>query len=193
MLSGAKHSSNIIAVLVLGAALLSSCDTKKEVMEDLQIKDLPSMSARNFETIYTDSGKVTMIVRSPLFNQFSRVKEPYTEFPEGIEVLFYDGTNIPQASVTSRFARYTEKQKLWELRDSVVAVSENGDILETELLFWDQEKDKIYSDRFVQITGKDRILRGTGFESDSRMVNKKIKKLSGEFYIDEQKDTTSGN
>lgn len=182
-----KHKLNIMAVLIIGAALLLSCDKKKEEMEDLQIKDLPTLSARNFETMYSDSGKVTMIVRSPLFNQYNRVKEPYSEFPEGIKVLFYNKKDAPQARVSSQFARYTEKQKLWELRDSVVAINENGDILETELLYWDEEKDKIYSDRFVQITSKEQIIRGTGFESDSRLEKRKIRNVTATIYLDEQK------
>ncbi|MCK7538900.1 MAG: hypothetical protein MZV63_52170 [Marinilabiliales bacterium] len=42
-----------------------------------------------------------------------------------------------QAS-TLAYARYTEKDEVWELRDSVVAVNTDGDILETELLYWSE-------------------------------------------------------
>ena len=125
-----KHKTIISAVLLTGAALLSSCEKKTEVVKDLQIRELPTLSARNVETMYSDSGKVTIVVRSPLINQFAGGEEPYTLFPEGLTVLFYDKKTEPQASITSRYARFDEKEKLWELRDSVVAVNQQGDILE---------------------------------------------------------------
>jgi len=142
----------LLAVLIAGSAFLLSCEKKELVVKDLQIKSLPTLSARNVETMYSDSGKVTMVLRTPQIQQFSSVDNPYTLFPEGLKVLFYDKQTEPQASISSKYARYTEDDKVWELRDSVVAVSNNGEILETELLFWNEPKDRIWSDRFVRFT-----------------------------------------
>jgi len=177
-----------MAVLVIGTAFISSCDRKEVVVEDLQIKGLPTSSARDVETMYTDSGKVTMLVRTPLIQQFSEDEAPHTLFPEGLTVLFYDKQDKPQGSITSKYARYTDKDEVWELRDSVVAVSDKGEILETELLFWSQPRDKIWSDRFVRFTHDDQVVMGTGFDSDSRFSNWTIKNVTGTIYIrDEQK------
>jgi len=181
----------ISAVLIATASLLTSCDKKHEAIRDLQIKDLPSLSASYVETMYSDSGKVTLVVRAPLVQQFTAKDDPHTLFPKGLTVLFYDKAARPQASISSKYARYTEKDKLWELRDSVVAVNMQGDILETDLLFWSEPKESVWSDRFVKITGKDKIIMGTGFESDPRLTRYRIKNMSATIYIqDEQKDTT---
>ena len=185
-----KHIIMISAVLITGTALLSSCEKKTEVVNDLQIKDLPSLSAKNVETMYSDSGKVTLVVRAPEIQQFTGKDDPHTIFPQGLSVQFYDRTTSPQASITSRYARYTEKDELWELRDSVVAVNMQGDILETELLYWSEPRESVWSDRFVKITGKDKIIMGTGFESDPHLTRYRIKNMSATIYItDEQKDT----
>jgi LPS export ABC transporter protein LptC len=187
--SGRTYSF-IFAVLVAGTALLSSCERKDASVKDLQIKGLPTLSARNVVTMYSDSGLVTMVVRTPLIEQFTLEEDPYTLFPEGLTVLFYDRTDSPQASITSKYARYTQKDEIWELRDSVVAVSDKGEVLETELLFWSQPRDKIWSDRFVRFTHDDQIVMGTGFDSDSRFSNWTIKNVTGTIYIkDEQKVT----
>ncbi len=180
----------IVAVLIAGTALLSSCDRKEEAVKDFQIKGLPTLSARNIETMYTDSGKVTMLVRTPLIQQFTAEENPHTLFPEGLTVLFYDMTNEPQASITSKYARYTDKDEIWELRDSVVAISNKGEVLETELLFWSQPKDKIWSDRFVRFTHDDQIVMGTGFDSDSRFSNWTIKNVTGTIYIRDEQEIT---
>jgi len=154
---------------------------------------MPALSARNFETQYSDSGKVTMVMRAPLINQYTGDDDPHTEFPEGLTLLFYDKTKVPQASLASHYARYDEKQEQWELRDSVVVVSEKGEILETELLFWSEVRDIVWSDRFVKITGKDEIIMGTGFESDPRLTRWKIKNVSATIYIEDEQKGGSRN
>lgn len=193
MSASSQYVKFISAVLLTGTVFLLSCEKKREVLKELTIKELPSLSARNIETMYSDSGKVTLVVRSPLINQFTGGDEPHTLFPEGLTVLFYDKKTEPQASISSKYARYTEKDKLWELRDSVVAVNTEGDILETELLFWSEPRESVWSDRFVRITGKDQIIMGTGFESDPRLTKWKIKNVSATIYIDNEQKGTPGN
>ncbi len=181
------------AALISGIALLSSCEKKQVVVNDLQIKEMPSLSGRNVETMYSDSGKVTLVVRTPFIQQYTAKEDPHTLFPEGLTVLFYDKKTRPQASITAHYARYTEKNEQWELRDSVVAVNTEGDILETELLYWSEPRDRVWSDRFVRFTLKDKIIMGTGFESDSRLTNGTIKNVSGTIYVNDEQKGNSGN
>ena len=116
---------------------------------------------------------------------YSRATEPYTVFRDGIKVSFYDGHPEPVAYVTSKYAKYTDDKNLWELKDSVIAVNEAGEKLETELLYWDQKKEVIYTDRFVKITTEDQIIQGYGLESDPRLSKRKIKNLSATIYIND--------
>jgi LPS export ABC transporter protein LptC len=185
-----KIYSLIGAVLIAGTAFLSSCEKRDLPVRELQIRELPTLSARDVETMYSDSGKVTLLVRSPNIQQFSNDEQPYTLFPEGLAVLFYDKKTEPQASISAKYARYTEKDELWELRDSVVAVNTEGDILETELLFWSEPRESVWSDRFVRITGKDQIIMGTGFESDPRLSKWKIKNVSATIYVENEQKVT---
>ena len=192
-MTGRRYLLILPAVLISGMTLLSSCEKKPVVVKDIPIKELPSLSGRNVETMYTDSGKVTLIVRTPLVQQFTTKEDPHTLFPEGLTVLFYDKKTSPQASISAHYARYTDKDEQWELRDSVVAVNTEGDILETELLYWSEPKERVWSDRFVRFTLKDKIIMGTGFESDSRLTNGTIKNVSGTIYFDDEQKRNSGN
>jgi hypothetical protein len=67
-----------------------------------------------------------------------------------------------------------------------VAINEAGEKLETELLYWDQKKALIYTDRFVKITTEDQIVQGYGLESDPRLSKRRIKNLSAIIYINEK-------
>lgn len=58
--------------------------------------------------------------------------------------------------------------------------------METELLFWDEKKDLIYTDKYVRITQKDQIIMGNGLESDTRFDNWKIKNVTATLYIDDE-------
>lgn len=192
-MTGRRYLLIVPAVLISGMTLLSSCEKKPVVVKDIPIKELPSLSGRNVETMYTDSGKVTLIVRTPLIQQYTAKEDPHTLFPEGLTVLFYDKKTTPQASISAHYARYTDKDAQWELRDSVVAVNTEGDILETELLYWSEPKGRVWSDRFVRFTLKDKIIMGTGFESDSRLTNGTIKNVSGTIYFEDEQKRNTGN
>jgi len=175
---------NIAVLLLLGTTLVS-CEKKIRNIPSIDILTLPSLTAKDFETIYTDSGKLQLVLSAPLMERFTRTNEPYSIFSTGIKVLFYDGHKEPVASVTAKYARYTDSKNLWELQDSVIAVNEEGEKLETELLYWDEKKQLIYTDRFVKITTEDQIIQGYGLESDPRLSKRKIKNLSATIYIND--------
>lgn len=175
-------------ILVLGIliAIFPSCKKKIDVIPKSDFLLYPSMTAKDFETVLLDSGQTTLIMRSPLAESYDNEKEPYTEFRFGLKVDFYEGKKYISGSVSSKYGKYFKNTNLWELKDSVVVVNENKDMLETEVLFLDLEKDFIYTDRFVRITNEDQIVMGTGFESDSKLAKRRIKKVSATIYLPDE-------
>jgi LPS export ABC transporter protein LptC len=171
-----------LAIALLALAVLS-CENKIDFIPKSDLLTLPSLTVRKFETVYSDSGRIQLSMSAPIMEQFNNTEQPYYEFKSGIKVIFYDGHTDPTGSVTAKYAKYTKSTSLWELRDSVVVVNEGNDKLETEVLYWDEPKDLIYSDRFVKITNEDQIVMGTGFESDPRLNKRKIKKVSATIYL----------
>lgn len=183
-----QKRNNIILIILIVCFYVFSCEKKPVSYEKIDLLTLPSQTAKDFTTTYTDSGKVQLLFSAPLMERYEKTEVPYSEFRSGINVLFYDGNDKPVASVTAKYAKYTDKQNLWELQDSVVAVNEAGEELETELLFWDQKKELIYTDRFVKITTEDQIIQGYGLESDPRLSKRRIKNLSATIYINEEQE-----
>ena len=55
------------------------------------------------------------------------------------------------------------------------------------MLFWDEKKEKVYSDKFIQIEQEDKIIKGYGFESNQDLTEYEIKNTTGVFTIE---DTT---
>jgi LPS export ABC transporter protein LptC len=176
-----------ICLLILLPSVCS-CENKINMLPKSDLQILPSLTVKDFETIYSDSGKLQLIMRGPLMQQFNNNEAPYYDFPNGMKVTFYEGHKDPVGTVTAKYAKYTKSTSLWELKDSVVVVNEKNEKLETEVLYWDEPKNLIYSDRFVRITDADEIVLGTGFESDPKLSKRKIKKVSATIYLpkDEQ-------
>ena len=177
---------NAINALIVLALIAFSCEKKTGNYPKIDILTLPSITRKDFRTTTTDSGRIQLVLSAPLMESYEKTESPYTEFKSGLIVLFHDGKEKPVASVTAKYAKYTENKNLWELQDSVVAVNEAGEKLETELLFWDQKKGLIYTDRFVKITTEDQIVQGYGLESDPRLSKRRIKNLSATIYINEE-------
>ena len=183
-----KHSPDnqiryfLITAAIIISGLILSCENKLDVIPESDLLTLPSLTVKDFETIYTDSGRIKLIMTSPIMEKYDQAEVPYSEFKSGIALKYYDGNKEPIGSVTSKYAKFTESENLWELRDSVVVINQEKDMLETEILYWDQQKDKIFTDRFVKITSVDQVIQGFGFESDSKLQRRRIRKVSAVIY-----------
>jgi len=183
LLSEFRKLSFVFPALLI---FLFSCERKIEIIQKSDIESLPSLIEKDFETVYTDSGKIQLVMRSPIMEMYNNRKPQYTEFRKGIRVFFHDGNPEPIASITCKYARYIEDKKLWELKDSVTAVNEKNETLETELLYWDQEKDVVYTERFVRIKSEEQIVMGTGFQANSRFTRWKIRNVSATIYLKDE-------
>lgn len=187
-----KHQSSkfrpilFISVIAIVSVLIVSCENKIDTIPKSDLLTLPSLTVRNFQTVFTDSGKLQLILSSPLMEQYDSKTDPYSEFRGGLKVDFYNGKSSAEASVTAKYAKYTKTNNTWELKDSVIVVNEKNEKLETELLYWDQQKDLIYTDRFVKITNADEIVLGTGFESDSHLSKRRLKKVKATIYLKDE-------
>ena len=174
-----------IVLIVLGTIGIS-CENKLPVIKKSDLLTLPSLTAKGVQTILNDSGRVQLIMTAPLIEQYDKADPTFSEFRSGIKVDFYNGKDKPEAKVTAKYAKCTSNN-LWELRDSVVVINEKNEKLETEVLFWNQEKDHIYTDRFVKITSEDEIIQSIGFESDTHLVNKKFFKVTADISLKDEK------
>jgi LPS export ABC transporter protein LptC len=182
-------SSMAGSIFILLAVVLSfsACQPNKpeEINALTNREELPSLSVRDLTSTITDSGRVKYRFITPEMLQFDQRKEPAYEFPSGLHLFVYDQEEEIEAQIKCKWATHYQNENLWELRKDVEAVNAKGEVINTELLFWDVNKKTIYSDQFIKITTNTEIITGYGFESDDRLVNYKIKNISGILEIEE--------
>jgi len=181
----------IAAFAIWAAIILYSCENNIEKIKAFNSSEnLPVVEATDFETIYTDSGKVRFYLKAPKLLRFEPEGEPYVEFPQGIELIKYDNRHNIISSITAEYAKQFVKEKKWEAKNNVVATNNKGDTLKTEHLIWEEDTEKIYTEEYVKIIRSDQIITGIGFESDQSLENWRIKDPKGTIYVDVE---TSGN
>lgn len=168
-------------VLLLGL-LFSGCENDIERINLLTgDATTPKVKGSNIKVIYSDSAKVKVQILAPTYLQFVEVERPYMEFPDGLEVYFYDDSMKIESEIRADYTIYYSEERLWHATGNVVARRlDNGDALHTEELFWDEEKELIYSDSYTRIQNEDGIFYGKrGFESDQNLTNWQLKGTSG--------------
>lgn len=183
-----KHYYKLLGVAALfagAATLFLGC--KKNNIEEIKAfystESLPIQEANNFETLFTDSGKVRFSLKAPRLLRFEAEGRDYTEFPDGLELVEFDENKKVISSITANYARQYVADSKWEVKNNVIATNAAGDTLKTEVLYWEEKAEKIYTDEFVKIIRSDQIITGIGFTSDQKMQNWKIKNPKGTIYV----------
>jgi LPS export ABC transporter protein LptC len=179
-----------IAALLSGAAILFySCENNIEQIKAFySTENLPILEARNFETLFTDSGQVRYSLKTPKLLRFEDEGRNYIEFPEGMQLVKFDENKNIISSITADYAKQFIAEDKWEAKNNVIATNAQGDTLKTEHLIWEEKKEIIYTEEFVKIIRADQIITGIGFTSDQKLQNWKIKNPKGTIYVSVNKE-----
>ena len=167
-----------IFLLLLGI-MLSSCENKfVPPKTDLNSDDIPEQESWNSSVSFSDSGKVKAILRAGHIMAFN--KKGYTTIDSGAKVDFYRDKVIV-STLTSRRGKILEPSKNIEIYDSVVVINNEGSILKTQKLFWDNKTQMVSTEEYVKIKTPKEEVEGIGFISDQNLKNYTIFKVTGTF------------
>ena len=186
------YHKNASITIVLGAMvmllLFSSCSGKKKELGDTitERDSMAVMDTRGVTTLVSDSGVTRYRINTEEWLVFDRKNPPYWAFEKGVYLEKFDSIFQVEASIKADTAYFFNKEELWKLMGNVHIQNLKGEQFDTELLYWDQRTQRIYSDEFIRIEQPDRIITGHGFESNQQMTVYTIRKPEGIFYVDEE-------
>mgnify|MGYP000019795094 CR=1 FL=1 len=159
-----------IAVVTL-AAMLFACEGNLNEVNKFNIEvDNPQGIAKNINLFYTDSGHVKSNLRSPKMLDYSQEKYPYRIFPIGVEVDFFNKDSTKNTIIADSAIIHSNSD-LIDMRHNVKIITEDSLILTTSQLFWDTEKQWVFTDRDYKIrlaNGTEN--NGTGFDADQEFT-----------------------
>ena len=188
--SSNKNNVSITIVLstIVMLMLFPSCGGKsKQIGEAIVERDsLPSMATLDVETFISDSGVIRYRIVADEWLVYDKKRPSHWAFEKGMYLEQFDSIHQVEASIKADTAYYYDKQKLWKLIGNVDIHNRKGERFNTELLYWNQTTEKIYSDRFIRIEQPDRVVMGHGFDSNQQMTDWIIHNMEGIFYVDEK-------
>jgi LPS export ABC transporter protein LptC len=176
-----KKHKTLSIVTVFAVTLFFGCESKfKEVQKINFTEFVPSGDADDVNLKYTDSGLIKVILLSPKMLDYSSVSFPFQEFPEGIDVTLYDNKG-KTTRVTSNYAVSYKLTGIIDLQGKVKIVSQNGQTLETEQLYYDQKNDWFFTEKKFKFTDLKGSSNGQGidFSKDFKIINSQ--RIMGEF------------
>ena len=171
----------------IALSLFFACQTNPKQMEELS-KDMdePAVSSTEVEWLYTKKGKASFKLNTTLMQRFEN-PEPYVEFPDGLELRSFEEEGNEDASLRADYAIQREKDQKIEAKGNVLLQNNQGEMLETEHLIWDELNERIYTEEFVKITKEEQVIMGEGFESDIYFNEYSLKKSRGIINLEQVK------
>lgn len=145
---------------------------------------LPRMFSTNVTTLISDSGITRYRISTPLWYIYDRASEPYWSFPKGIHLQRFDASFHVDAEITCKKAFYYQPRQLWRLDGKVRMINQQGEMFESEQVFWSQREQRIYSDSLIKITQHTKVITGRGFESNQTLTQYTIKQPNGIFPVE---------
>lgn len=169
--------------LVLGVWLLVfACNQRKDLI-DAPLFDGPLSSMDSATTLLSDSGVVVMKMDAPIQSNFENGDR---EWPKGFYIEWYNSRGQVTSYFSANYVYFTKADNLYRAEGNVVVKSKaKNDELNTEELYWDQSKEKFYTEKFVTINSEDEVHTGEGMESNQDFTEYRILKPSGTFTLED--------
>ena len=156
----------LLSFILLLTISLSSCikNDLKEV-EEITKDRTPAEVSTTIEAVYSDSAKVKAKLNAPEMIR-TITKAPTIEMRKGLAVIFYENELAEKSRLRANYGIRYLTTGITKVSGDVQVTNIKGDTMNTEELFWNEPKQKIYSNKFVKVKTKDEIILSEGFESD---------------------------
>ena len=160
--------------------LFSCTNDPKLVQEFVSDKQQPIEQIKGAELLHTENGKVKVRVVAISIERFKDI-QPALIFSDRLEVYFYNDSSQLQSTLMADYASIDEEKKIMLAQNNVILISSDDKKLETDELTWDENKNKIYTDKKVKITTGKEVIYGEGFTSTPDFKQYSITKINGTF------------
>ena len=124
----------------------------------------PIVETTNVVTLFSDSARLKFRLRAPLEQKYEQGDMWYRR---GVLLTFFDRTGRVQNTLRGNVGHFDKAKNLYHVKGHVqVQSAVKKQQLDTEELFFDQNKQRIYTDQFVRIETDTEVLTGTGLTAN---------------------------
>ena len=175
--------------LVITVTFFFSCDGGSSILNQInQFNENPVGIAYDIRMTYTDSAKVKAILTAPINLDYTHLSFKYSEFPEGLKIVFYNDNNEENTIVADYGILYNQT-RIVDLQGNVVLLSNNGSRLETSQMYWDSEKEWLFTEQPFTFKSENEDMAATRLDTNKEFSKFQTGKLTGTMLVEEQKDS----
>ena len=178
MINRFPHNNILKAALLGGCFLFSACENDMKVIDEWTKDKQLVEEGRNIETLISEGSHMKARLTSPLMLRYM-TDTVFVEFPKTLKVDFYNVTGTVESHLNSKYGKYFETMNRVLLKDSVVIFNFQGDSLQTNELWWDQNSQKIYTDKQVRIRKSGNLIYGIGMDAKQDLSDITITRVTG--------------
>ena len=181
------NSTTIAAMAIVVLIFHSSCKGEsKEKLLAIECSDsLAVMSTFDVNTMISDSGRISYKIIADEWRVYDKRNPPHWAFEKGVYLEKFDREMNVEATIKCDTAYYYSEEKIWKLISNVNIRNSKDEKFFTDLLFWNQETQKIYSDAYIKIEQADQVTEGYGFSANQNLTLWQINNTKGIFSIEE--------
>lgn len=172
-------------VIALAVTLFFSCKNNFQEVQKIGVSANEPRAV--FEVINgkrTDSGRVVANLISKKMLDYGNRKFAYSEFPEGVILHIYSENNSKTTIISDYAILYSETDVI-DLQGNVVIATSEKDSLFAEQLYFDQNKEWLFTNSDVTYKSKDYITHGKGFDSNRDFSKAEVLEIKGTFAVSE--------
>jgi LPS export ABC transporter protein LptC len=181
------HIFSTFSKLAIGSFLLVACENDINEVRALTKTVTAMEQGRDIVTYYSQTGKMRAKLTSPIMNRYdkdSTADAPYIEFPKTLHVDFYNDSLKIETKLDAKYGKYKENENKVFLKDSVTIINMSGDTVFCKELWWDQRKEKFYTDKYVELRQKGDTLVGlNGMEASQDLSSRTFYKSKGTMMV----------
>ena len=171
------------------AVLFFSCDDGSSTLKQInQFNENPVGIAYNIRMTYTDSAEVKAILTAPTNLDFTHLSFKYSEFPEGLKIIFFNNQNEENTLVADYGILYNQT-KIVDLQGNVVLLSHDGSRLDTDQMYWDSEKEWLFTEQPFTFENVNYDMAAIRLDTNKEFSKFKTGKLTGTMVVEEQQDS----
>lgn len=173
--------------IIAHAVMLISCENSMEkVKQFIDYDTISGLMAYDVVIERSDSGRMTAKLVAPVMRSVDDQDSSMLEFPKGFVAFMYEGDTAPTARISGDYGVNYERKELVMARHNVVVENiETQEVLETEQLFWDQKRKKIYTGSMVKISSPDKVIFGDSLTANESFTRREIFGIRATIELDE--------
>ncbi|MBR3020856.1 MAG: LPS export ABC transporter periplasmic protein LptC [Bacteroidaceae bacterium] len=188
-----QHTCKAIVLLTIALLVFVSCSrSSKQYTDAVTNRDsVPGLTTFDIETLISDSGVVRYRILADRWDVYDQLHPSKWAFEEGVYLEKFTDSLTINATVRADTAYYYDESKLWELYGRVHIENLEGEIFDTDTLFWNQDTERVWSEAYIRIEkANGTVVTGYGFTSNQQFTDYRIRRTQGIFPIEENDRAT---